>query len=1692
MKKLFKFKKILLTFGSLFLFASVGATNAHSLGYCGSGAATPPFLSGGVDPNLMLIFDNSASMLDLAYVAGLDTCFDDTYSNANAYAGYFDLGTWYAYDFTREKFVEKTDAAAATICGASAFTSSDVCIDGAVTSGELTSVTAFAAKGNLLNWATASKIDIQKEILTGGKYDSTDTLLTMESRGCGDRRFLKKVTVTGSGGTSNYLTLGIRPPREPVFDSWDESVAYSAGDVVNDLGDLYVASRAVPAGTYSNDEFYWDDYTETRWTSGVAYPAGSIVADPGKANTIDEGQLYLTAAGGTASGTGVDNDTGITDWVPYDTTHIEIFKVNTTGFDNSDCQLAVAELGKASPSQGQLKTYINGCMGYVNGGGSSDAANSHAAFNHAIHNCWYYAKHGEWPPGAGSVNSQKNACEDIYTSGREPWEITPDDRGYGCYGLLFIDDDDDAVKIGIGYVGRCWNLGTGDGWECTTLKNGKLKCKWVGTSGGVWDDGGYEDVDTCVEEAMRDYCGLMEIPEVIDPSDLVGSDTASTEEYWNIPAVLIDSGVVAQLDQPLTVLKGRIAQSAVPSGLIQEFAGDIRIGAMAFNDEGSKSECEETDPYVLYNCGSASNRDGGKVISEIDMSDSHTTDLVNALNDIKATSWTPIAEAIYNAVGYYTQRSALRLDGSDFSVGDAHDPITAWCQDNNVLIITEGASTADMNGTVDSFVAAEGHNDTDTSEDNPDCGILSGSTLLDDLTYYAKNSETLFDEQLDGHDKQNIMTHIVAAGTLRTTGTGECSPDVLLNDAAANGGTTLYSATDPAQLENALRDAFAAIRDGAAAGSAASVISASRGGEGAAYQAIFWASRDNPSGESVEWTGEVHSLLVDSKGFLFEDTNHNRGLDASDEKVVFYFDESTNVSKACNGDIAADGTCSGTSKALDQVHYLWSAAQWLSEIAPTADVDGSDILQNRTLVGTTAGYISTSKKRFVFTWNDLDNDGIVDSGEVLDFDPTVDWADYSTADTRGPVPLDFGVQTSDEVNEIVKWVRGLDQTGQRSRGLSVDFDLDGTAENVTWRMGDVVHSTPISVASPAEGFHFLYRDATYIDFVGQYKKRRHMIYFGGNDGMLHAVNGGFYDEINKRFCRTADCTDEGTTPSSSPELGSELWAYVPYNLLPHLKCLTETGYMHKYFVDQRPRIFDVRIFPDDTDHPNGWGTILVGAMRLGGARVTPGTHDLNDDGTVDYPDDNREFTSAYFILDITNPDKPPVLLGEMTRTTTGTEVDLAYTTAIPSIVTMKDGPEEDHHDWYLILGSGPTDVDGTSTQNGKIAVMPLSWLVDAPVKAFRIPDALPSVDSDEGGAYTLDADTFVSDLVTVDYELELNYKADAVYFGTVSGTWGGWGGKMYRLVTRKMDADGNQVATQPSEWGTLISPKSNPLPLIDVGQPVTASVSIGVDGKNFWIYFGTGRFFHDNDRTDASSNALQTFYGIKEPRSHTAVDGVGCVGEFTWDTVETTGTHDSTPGAQGLLRVDQIKVPTASSWPGSILSCDGGGTVCLPTGVSTYADLVDYIVGTGSRCVDDPDTGTDGWYKNLNLSRERNLGQATLLGGLVTYTTYQPFDEQCLTEGLGYLYGVYYQTGTSFFIPVFVGGDSVGVDDSGHVIDKVDLGRGLAKTPNLHVGKQEGAKAFVQTSTGTIVEIPQPNLPIRNAGAGRASWEVVR
>jgi type IV pilus assembly protein PilY1 len=96
----------------------------------------------------------------------------------------------------------------------------------------------------------------------------------------------------------------------------------------------------------------------------------------------------------------------------------------------------------------------------------------------------------------------------------------------------------------------------------------------------------------------------------------------------------------------------------------------------------------------------------------------------------------------------------------------------------------------------------------------------------------------------------------------------------------------------------------------------------------------------------------------------------------------------------------------------------------------------------------------------------------------------------------------------------------------------------------------------------------LYRERDYLlgDIVNaEPVKHDGVVFQPANDGMLHA-----FDAVT----------------------GQELWAYVPYNVLPRLKRLADPLYEHEFFVDGTPTV---------TRLSNLARTILVGGLRGGGA-----------------------------------------------------------------------------------------------------------------------------------------------------------------------------------------------------------------------------------------------------------------------------------------------------------------------------------------------------------------------------------------------------------------------------------------------------------------------------------------------------------
>jgi len=982
-------------------------------------------------------------------------------------------------------------------------------------------------------------------------------------------------------------------------------------------------------------------------------------------------------------------------------------------------------------------------------------------------------------------------------------------------------------------------------------------------------------------------------------------------------------------------------------------------------------------------------------------------------------------------VAHNTGSSAGSAMNMGYIIDGVTDPGTYWLASNrNVLVMNNpgGGSYTTTKADIDTNCGAltypasgsmtvcttnfVGGTNRDLRGARTHTAGTSSTELLKSPLWYAAKWGNFRD--INGDDTPDLQ----AEWDVRDNNTGAYSPDGIPD--------SYFLVTNPnvleSQFEKALQDILQRVSSGTAAAVIADTVSMTGAVVQALYQPVQYIGDD-----TITWGGILHSIFIDDSGHLREDTNQNAALDSTDAWIKIKYNSAVGRTQVfyCN---TADNCATTTAiKEVEDLKPIWNARDRL------ADISNAMITTQRNY--STASSNSTSGGRYIFSWFD-NGDNTVDAGEVVDFtDSSITSSNYGY----------LNAVDETEADNIVDFIRGKEGiAGFRSR--TADYDGDGTRE--AWRLGDVVHSTPLIVAKPSQKWDVLYGDDTYTAFRTQYENRRSVVYVGTNDGMLHAFNAGFFDANNSKFCLDAGCTGTLTSETGQP-LGGELWAYVPKNLLPHLRWLTETDYPHVYYMDGKPQSFDVNIFPDDSVHPGGWGTILVAGMRLGGG---PLDVDYDHDGTTDYT-----AKSAYVIMDITDPEQPPVLLGEFT------DADLGFTTSTPEVVVRREpdanidwtqaGSGTYPNDWYLVFGSGPTDFDTvTSSQNAQLYAFKLQ-LVSGHLN-MSAGTQVTKIDTGISGS-------FIGDPAVADWSND--FKSDAIYFGIIGGTEAAPTGQLMRVA---IDSNTPSTWAGASKRGALINP-GQPF----VNKPELYSID-AYPNNEWWIFAGTGRLFTTADNLSTSQ---QSMYGIRE-------------------------IHDS--GAPAMLPDVSVSAST------STLSSYHVQNV---TGVQVYTDASVSIPASLSAELVDPDAtdgvftfnefeglvkAEQGWYFNFEYDgtnpATRNLNKATYWQKLVLLTSYTPPADTCIPEGFSDIYAVYYQTGTAHWKDVGLNVTSTtSFNGSGYPekLPKMELSYGIASEITLYQAK-DGVHPVVQMSTGEIVT-DKPITGMLDDVTGRQSWREI-
>ena len=1127
-----------------------------------------------------------------------------------------------------------------------------------------------------------------------------------------------------------------------------------------------------------------------------------------------------------------------------------------------------------------------------------------------------------------------------------------------------------------------------------------------------------------------------------------------------------------------------------PEGIVQRTGAGVRFGVMRFNNDNQGGQVLVPVGNTDHLCTPVSVACGSRCTPYGPGSDNigdnfRMNGVIKAINDLDADGNTPLGETLATAVLYFQQNNPYYHNPGDFTKDKEWDPYFfnkdmdgdctvassegeySVCSKGYVIILTDGEPTSDT--TIPGWVP------------NYSNGGNDGTRRIDDVARYSHITDLRSsDETHDGKDYSfTSIDNTLNIYPVFTFGSG----GNLLKNTARNGGfidkngdnipntfdkekeavaddkewdfdgddlpDNYFEAENGADIEASLVSALSDILKRAASGTAASIVSGSRQGAGALYQALFYPEMREP-GEtnSVAWTGYLHALFTDKYGNIYEDTNSDNKLDPDDDRIVqLYWSDTDNATKVrfytsrlSSGLPDTSSLVSVGTNSIQDLSPIWEAGQKLSELSDSA-------------VTTQRGYTSASGGRYIFTWVDTNNNGTVEPTEIYDFTTVNKTAFESYLDLS--IPSDPHYITADN---LITWIRGKDIAGYRSR--LIDFYDTGSAK--TWRLGDIVYSAPTFVGPPAESLDLIYGDDSYREFYYNKKNRRNVVYAGANDGMLHAFNAGFYDADESKFLTSSD----GKT---AYDLGQELWAFIPFDLLPHLQALPQKNYdpihgNHVCFVDLKPRIMDVK-FADGT-----WHTVLICGMRFGGGEVEIDTNGdtVNDD----------VLRSAYFALDVTDPETPPTLLwsfNDTHGTTPAGGSHLGFTSSFPALVNVYDSNGVIKN--FAIFGSGPTTINPfydpatpnfpvKSNQQGRL------YALDIETGEAKLVDIETSPGSGSYSKNLSENNSYFGNPVSIDLNFKINtelpgnpYASELAYVGMAydddndcCDTSTATKGKIYRLKT--MQSNGSPEF-DPDIWKLTL--------LCDVDKPVAAAPNVSIaaikgrtkqykayidvsddDTESYvpMVYFGTGEFWFAQDKKDRSQ---QTFYGVIEPVSIESYECDKYRYQLTWNEVNTSD----------LMDVSDTKVYT-NGW----VDMNGDGTI---NAWSTPPSLPSPPSPAFTVWANDP--------SNLEYSAERVIGQSAVLGGVVIYTSYLPSDDVCLTSGESFLYAVHHLTGTAFSDPILgVNANDTVTEEDGTTYERsekvIGLGEGMGATPTLHGGRnRDSAKAFVQTSSGEIKEM---------------------
>ncbi len=390
----------------------------------------------------------------------------------------------------------------------------------------------------------------------------------------------------------------------------------------------------------------------------------------------------------------------------------------------------------------------------------------------------------------------------------------------------------------------------------------------------------------------------------------------------------------------------------------------------------------------------------------------------------------------------------------------------------------------------------------------------------------------------------------------------------------------------------------------------------------------------------------------------------------------------------------------------------------------------------------------------------------------------------------------FEVSTDSERDGIVNYIRGES---------AYNPDL--------WKLGDIFHSNPVTIGTPSSFFEDL-RDgnnafATFRENnVRTSANNLRVVVVGANDGQFHIF-------------KTSD--------------GSEVWSFIPPNLLPKLKNIAHsahpTGLLHQYFVDGPVTAADIWLGSDNgtSKSASDWYTLLIFGLGRGGSSTLWSSSSSCDSNFNSTYSSSYPYYCGYYAFDITNTLSPAFQWIISPGSSLGPYLGQPWSKFAIGRVKI-NGNEK----WVGFVGAGYNASDcgpsGCDIRGKGFYVVDLSdgsilWSytrADNSTMNYSFPASPSIADTDNDG--------FI----------------DTAYIGDL-------GGNMWRFKFCT-NAQGSSCNTSNWSSGNLFQSSTGEI------RPIfsTAAVAKDING-NLWVYWGTG------DKTDpAAANAQEKFYAVKD------------------------------------------------------------------------------------------------------------------------------------------------------------------------------------------------------------------------------------